>query len=103
MHDNELEQDNLACQGLTAQPGTDQVQARQEQVSEAYAVLCAVTGHVARGALSQGLSADDVALELESLAAAIRDPGSVAESMYAIPQIPRETWLAAGVDFSEMD
>jgi hypothetical protein len=88
--DNELQADQAHAQ------------ARQEQVSEAYAILCCVTAQAARGALSH-LSADDVALELEALASAIRDPGSVAEAMYAIPQIPRATWLAAGVDFSEMD
>ena len=74
-----------------------------DKIGEAYAILCAVTGQAARGALSQGLSPDDVAAELESLADAIRDPGSVAESMYAIPQIPRAQWEAAGVDFSEVD
>ena len=74
-----------------------------DQVGEAYQILCAVTAHAARGALSQGLSADDVAQELESLADAIRDPGSVAESMYAIPQVPRAAWESIGVDFGEAE
>ena len=74
-----------------------------DTIGEAYQILCAVTAHAARGALSQGLSADDVAQELESLADAIRDPGSVAESMHAIPQVPRRTWESIGVDFSEAE
>lgn len=74
-----------------------------DAIGEAYQILCAVTAHAARGALSQGLSPDDVAQELESLADAIRDPGSVAESMYAIPQVPRRTWESIGVDFSEAE
>lgn len=74
-----------------------------DTIGEAYQILCAVTAHAARGALSQGLSPDDVAQELEALADAIRDPGSVAESMYAIPQIPASMWKSIGVDFSEAE
>jgi hypothetical protein len=74
-----------------------------DEIYEAYAILCAVTGHAARGALGAGISPEDVAAELESLANAIRDPGSVAESMYAIPQIPRKSWESIGVDFSEVE
>lgn len=81
---------------------TDRPNHDSDRVVEAYRILCAVTAHAARGALSQGLSPDDVALELEALAAAIRDPGSVAENMYAIPQIPAVDWEFIGVNFSEM-
>jgi len=73
-----------------------------DKTYEAYEILCAVTGQAARGALGAGLSPEEVAAELESLADAIRDPGSVAESMYAIPQIPRKAWESIGVDFSEV-
>ena len=62
----------------------------KDVIGEAYEILCAVTGHAARGALGAGLSREDVAGELNSLADAIRDPGSVAESMYPIDQIPAE-------------
>jgi len=73
-----------------------------DEAYEAYEILCAVTGHAARGALGAGLSNEEVAGELEALAEAIRNPGSVAESMYAIPQIPRKAWESIGVDFSEV-
>jgi hypothetical protein len=73
-----------------------------DTVGEAYQILCAVTGHAARGALST-LSAEEVAGELHALADAIADPGSVAESMYAIPQVPRKAWESVGVDFSETE
>jgi len=92
--DDECQCKPAYCQGITPAP---------DKIGEAYMILCAVTAQAARGALSQGLSADDVAQELESLADAIRDPGTVAENMYAIPQIPRVTWEAAGVDFSEAE
>jgi len=74
-----------------------------DKIGEAYAILCAVTAQAARGALSEGLSPEDVAAELESLADAITGRTDVAESMYPIPQIPRDAWVAAGVDFSEVD
>ena len=48
-----------------------------DKTYEAYEILCAVTGQAARGALGAGLSPEEVAAELESLADAIRDPGSV--------------------------
>ena len=73
-----------------------------DPVSEAYVILCAVTGHAARGALGT-LSKVEVAAELHSLADAIDGTTDVAESMYAIPQIPASTWKSIGVDFSEAE
>jgi len=74
-----------------------------DRIGEAYQILCAVTGQAARGALSEGLSPEEVAAELEALAEAIRNPGSVAESMFPVPQIPRTRWESVGVDFSEVE
>jgi hypothetical protein len=74
-----------------------------DTIGEAYQILCAVTGHAARGALSQGLSPEDVAQELHALADAIDGTTDVAESMYPIPQIPRAQWESVGVDFSEVE
>lgn len=74
-----------------------------DKVGEAYAILCAVTAQAARGALGEGLSPEDVAAELTSLADAITGRTDVAESMYPIPQIPRARWQSIGVDFSEVD
>jgi hypothetical protein len=74
-----------------------------DAIGEAYQILCAVTGHAARGALSQGIPPADVAAELHALADAIDGTTDVAESMYAIPQIPRKAWESVGVDFSEVE
>ena len=81
---------------------TDQAHGKPDAVGEAYQILCAVTGHAARGALST-LSPEEVAAELHALADAIDGTTDVAESMYAIPQIPRKAWESVGVDFSEVD
>jgi hypothetical protein len=73
-----------------------------DAIGEAYMILCAVTGHAARGALTH-LSKEEVAAELHSLADAIDGTTDVAESMYAIPQVPRAAWESIGVDFSEAE
>lgn len=71
--------------------------------TEAYRILCVVTGHAARSALGAGLNRSEVAAELAALADAIADPGSVAENMSPLPQITAEKWQQAGVDFTEWD
>jgi hypothetical protein len=53
-------------------------------VQEAYNRLIYATDVAARRALGNGLGRDEVAQELEALADAIRDPGSVAEDMSPI-------------------
>ena len=90
------DEDGPACLPYTHRASPD-------TVGEAYQILGAVTAHAARGALSQGLSPEDVAAELHALADAIDGTTDVAESMYAIPQIPRRTWESIGVDFSEAE
>lgn len=97
-HDGSWYRDS-ECRCALSKPGT--VPPRTE-IGEAYAVLCAVTGHAARGALTH-LSPEEVAAELHALADAIDGTTDVAESMYAIPPIPRAQWQSIGVDFSEVE
>jgi hypothetical protein len=52
--------------------------------SQAWPNFYLTTDLAARLALGNGLSREDVAQSLESLAAAIRDPGQVAENMEPI-------------------
>lgn len=96
--------DKCTHQGLCDQrdPKCVSYHQRVDTIGEAYAILCAVTGQTARGALTH-LSPEEVAAELHSLADAIDGTTDVAESMYAIPQIPRSKWESIGVDFSEVD
>ena len=53
-------------------------------IYEAYEKLILATDVAARRALGEGIDRESVAAELEALADAIRDPGSVAEDMSPI-------------------